>query len=174
MIMKKIVFLIALSLIISSCANRRPTEEQIAAADYGSFPKDHKKTLAEYMKMVAFDPQSSQYEKWSNLHKGYITDYRGTHYGYKGCVYINSKNRLGGYVGFKPCLYLIHNDNVVVLEGDMRSGSVGEQEVLKQCFDIYQKTRTTIDPEKQNINNNQQEQQEQRPVQKPLPVRVLE
>lgn len=171
--MKKTSFLIVTAILLSACAQRGPTDEQIATADYGRVPKNPQKTVIEHAKMQLYDPQSAQYEKWSNLIKGWTFDYAGTHYGYKGCVYINSKNRMGGYVGFKPYVYIIKNDKVIFINGDMRSGSRGELEVMQQCSDIYQQAKTMTELERTNIGSESIKQQEQQ-VRKPLPVRMSE
>ena len=139
---KTAIFMILSTVMIASCAKRGPTDEQISNADYGTVPVNQKEIVINHVKMRLYDHGSAQYDKWSNLVKGWSNGYDGTHYGYKGCVYINSKNRMGGYVGFKPYVYIIRNDNVVFINGDMQSGTVGEQEILRQCSAIYQQVKT--------------------------------
>jgi hypothetical protein len=138
--MKKIVVFIVTAILLSACANDgRPTKEQLAAADYGGVPKNHQKTVMEYIntKRLAFDPQSLQYDRWSNLHTGMYSDQVGIHYGYMGCVYINAKNRQGGYAGYKPIVYVIRNDEVIFMDGGMHVGTIRVQEILEQCNKLY-------------------------------------
>lgn len=167
--MKKNYALIIISFILISCAKHGPTDEQISNADYGSIPKNPQRTVIEYAKMNLYDYQSAQYEKWSNLEKSWTSNYDMTNYGYKGCVYINSKNRLGGYVGFKQYIYMIRNDKVVFMNGDMRNGSVGEQEIMQACSKIYQ--NATIVPEN---NPEIQKNKEYKQIERPLPVKIYE
>jgi len=179
--MKKIVVFILTAILLSACAQRGPTNEEIAAADYGSVPKDPQKAVMEHMVLALVDPQSAQYTKWSNLVKGMARNYAGAHYGYKGCVYVNSKNRMGGYTGFKEYVYIIKNDKVIFLEGGYTGGR-GLVEVIEQCAAVRRDAEISpesakISPEpaksQEPMNSQEPVNQPKQPVStKPLPVRI--
>jgi len=177
--MKKILLCITTAILLSACGIGRPTAEQIAAADYGRVPKDPQQTVMEFMKMVLVDSTSAQYDKWSNVSKGWFKNFSGIYYGYKGCVYINAKNSLGGYRGFRPYLYIIKDDKIILLKGDMEIGTRGEEMVMEQCAPLYQTNANAVAvkanarPEPTTLPQ-QANPPAQRVNPKPLPIRVGE
>jgi hypothetical protein len=47
--------------LLSACASA-PTAEQIASADYGSYPSSYEQTIKQSMLMSLKDPDSAQYQ----------------------------------------------------------------------------------------------------------------
>lgn len=160
--------------IFEKVKNKRPTTEQIAVADYGSVPKNPQQTVMEHMKTVLVNPEGARYDKWSNLRKQYWfnEDDDNTYlYGYMGCVYINVNNELGGYNGFRPAVYLIKNDKVILMTMDLAQGTKAESEGIKaSCAPLYQ-INTNAEP----ITSRQQVYpQGQRVSLEPLPIKIGE
>jgi len=134
--MKRLIPIAALML-LTACGPKKPTPEQLASADFGPPPTNPQQIVMEHMKTSLFDPYSAQYDRWTNVSRGYLVNHVGPIYGYTGCVYINSKNRMGGYVGYKPFFFVIKNNRVAAIEGGHMSGTIGEQDVLNLCRPLY-------------------------------------
>jgi hypothetical protein len=111
---------------ISACATM-PTQEQIANADYGPYPDNYQEIIKTYMENLLFDPYSAVYSNWQGPAQGYSGGRLiQTAYGYRVCVDINAKNRMGGYVGKKRQYFLINNGRVV-----QDLGEFGAQQLCK-------------------------------------------
>jgi hypothetical protein len=128
-----VLIVVALVGLIGCAAAHKPTPEQIAVADYGSYPEDYRQIVEDYMKKILIDPYSAVYEDWHGPSKGYFYDMSGTYYGYRVCVEINSKNRMGGYVGSKPFFFMIKDGRVVKMEGGYSYGTVGAEMMRNLC-----------------------------------------
>lgn len=96
------------------CFASKPTADEIARADYGTYPDDYKDIVKRWIFEVFYDPHSVQdlvitepkkdhYSKW-------LIDGGGTIYGYSVGVGLRAKNRLGGYTGYK---LIIRNGEIV-------------------------------------------------------------
>lgn len=104
---------------LSACATM-PTQEQIANADYGPFPGNYQEIIKSYMERLLFDPYSAVYSNWRGPAQGFSGgNFVQTAYGYRVCVDINAKNRMGGYVGTKRRYFLINSDRVVQDLGEL-------------------------------------------------------
>jgi len=96
-------------IILTACAIR-PTPEQMASADYGSYPDNYEDIIRNHYSKTLFDPYSAVYtfgrpqRAWNGL--------GGTIFGWAVCGTINAKNRFGGYVGAKPFFALIRYGKV--------------------------------------------------------------
>jgi hypothetical protein len=104
--------------VLSGCLAmpKPPTQAQIDAADYGPIPENYQQLVKDYMHKYLFDPYSAHYENWRGPSKGYNYNAQATMYGYRVCVDVNSKNRMGAYVGAEPFYFLINNDKVLLMD----------------------------------------------------------
>ena len=128
--MRKILVFIVAAILLSACGGgyKGPTDEQIAAGDYGSVPtKKYQEAVMKTVKQMTLNPK---FDTWSNLIKGYY--YRDDAYGYLGCVHVNAMNRFGVYEGYTLWQYMIHNDKVVGIQDSNLRTRVGEE-----CASIY-------------------------------------
>jgi len=103
-------------LAMSGCATM-PTKEEIAKLDYGApLTVGYEKTIKAYFEKVLFDPYSVQYkfeppqQRWfkeppmvgGRLYAGYLV-----------IVWVNAKNRFGGYVGTQKHGFLFKNNQFI-------------------------------------------------------------
>lgn len=117
---KAIRIMVVLSLmgLFSGCATMaRLTPEQLASADYGDYPHDYQQLVKDYFETILFDPYSAKY-KFTEPIKGYtrkapILGGDVDRFGYVVTVWVNAKNRFGGYVGAKQHRFLIRNGQVL-------------------------------------------------------------
>ena len=118
--MKKVLnvtVLIVVAYLVVGCASvAKITPEQKASADYGAYPDNYQQLIKEYFEVRLFDPYSAKY-KFSEPIKGYTRKAPviggGVHeFGYVVIVWVNAKNRMGGYVGLKRYSMFIKNGQV--------------------------------------------------------------
>lgn len=115
--MSAVVVLSALCL--GGCASA-PTQQQIAAADYGR-PMTQSECLSTAEQAIANklkDPSSAQFRGEPPCHPGYSNNVpllgRSAQFGYIQDGEVNGKNGFGGYVGFRPYHVLMRDGAVVV------------------------------------------------------------
>lgn len=113
-VLLQLIILISLPILMLSCAIR-PTPDQIASADYGSYPSDYEEIIKNYYGKSLFDPYSAVFT-FSQPQKAW-NGWGGTKFGWAVCGSLNAKNRFGGYVGATPFYVLIKND---VIEREFR------------------------------------------------------
>jgi hypothetical protein len=110
-------FLVCFSILAGCAGVEKPTPEQIANADYGAVPENYKSAIEEYIKASLIDPDSARFSNWHGPAKGYSYNSNGKPvFGYLVCVYVNSKNRMGGYGGSHPYLFVMKNDRIALIE----------------------------------------------------------
>jgi hypothetical protein len=112
----------------------KPTPEQIVNAYYGRYPDNYKEVIQDYMSRVLIDPNSVMYSEWRGPSKGYFQDYGKTFWGYRVCVEVNAKNRMGGYTGRQTHLFIVNDGRVIHSEGGFRYGTVGQEMVSNACM----------------------------------------
>lgn len=117
-------FLLVLTIIgmgiLLGCA-KQPTLEEQAQAYYGQYPENYQEIIRENMFTYLIDPESAQYRFQGSPTQGFysLPFGKGVEYGWFGEVYINAKNRMGGYVGAKLFDYLIRDGKLIVFEEKM-------------------------------------------------------
>ena len=135
--MKTIVALLVVVAFISCASAPPPTPEQIAAADYGPFPENYQEIVQSHMANVLIDPASAEYVNWRGPSKGWAGDrMSGYSFGYRVCVEVNAKNRMGGYAGRKLWHFVIRDGKVAQSLGGYDYGTVGAEEALKYCSSV--------------------------------------
>lgn len=113
---------------------KNPTPEQIKNADYGTQPENYKEITTEFISSRLIDPYSAVFSDWRGPSGGWFRNYNNLLFGYRVCVSVNAKNRMGGYIGRKSFYVLIKNGQVIAEEGgDYKSGTVGEQRIYDLC-----------------------------------------
>lgn len=108
--MKKIILFLVM-LILGGCSTVTP--EQLAAADYGSYPDNYENIVKQYYANTLIDPNSVLYRAITIPKKEYYTLLGDSYIGYAVCVSINAKNSLGGYTGSKDRALIIRNGSVI-------------------------------------------------------------
>ena len=103
-------------LVIGCASVVKITPEQKVNADYGDYPDNYQQLIKEYFEARLFDPYSAKYN-YSKPIKGYTRKAPvlggGVHeFGYVVIVWVNAKNRMGGYVGSKRYSMFIKNGQV--------------------------------------------------------------
>lgn len=130
----RLVLVVLAMLLLNGCAlMNRPSPEQIAQADYGSFPTNYQATIKHYMDNVLKDPTSAMYSDWRGPSQGYVSNMHGAFFGYRVCVMVNAKNSYGGYTGKQPHTFVIKNDSIIQYKGGGVSGTIGLEESYKLC-----------------------------------------
>lgn len=107
---------LVLSVLLLSGCGVQPTKEQLAAADYGAFPRNYKPKIEAFMSGILKDPESAKY-RYSMPCQGYwsnpaIGRWCEIHYGWIVDCEVNAKNSFGGYTGFKPYRFLLRGESI--------------------------------------------------------------
>jgi len=108
----------------------RPTIADLEAAYYGEYPTDYEQIIKDYLHGWLVDPDSVKGLKISEPKPGW-TQFRtnsfseNPDYGYICWTTFNSRNRMGGYVGYRDYLIMIKNGRVRFSRDDVVSGGVG-------------------------------------------------
>ena len=100
--------------------------------DYGPKPSSYEKTIKDAMEIVLIDPESARYSNWQEPRQAVIPSGISAYgsfstkpiLGWQVDVYINSKNRLGGYTGAKRLGFFFVNNNLYAY-GEYSPGAEG-------------------------------------------------
>lgn len=96
---------------IASCATP-PNSQEIASADYGTYPSEYAAIVSSFMYTKLKDSESAQYRFLFEPKKAW-TAVGGRAYGYAVCALINAKNSFGAYTGAHLYYFLIHDGHIV-------------------------------------------------------------
>lgn len=114
--MKKIYVLLCL-IVLTACAIK-PSQTEMANADYGSYPDNYREIIKTYLNKTLKDPESARFDSWEPPRMGW-NGFGGSQYGFIVCVNVNAKNSYGGYVGSRPNFFMIKNGEITrTLAGD--------------------------------------------------------
>lgn len=109
---------LATAAMLSACA-LRPSQDELAHADYGPYPTEYKQIVEAYMSGILKDPGSAQYQFLNAPVQGWHASMDGGKFGYVVCVNVNARNSFGGYTGAQPSYLIIHDDHVIyAMHGD--------------------------------------------------------
>ena len=127
------IFVVLLS--FTGCASiPRPTPEQLATAEYGNPPSDYKTITMQHISVFLIDPYSAIFSGWRGPSKGWYKNKKETFFGYRVCVFVNAKNRMGGYTGRKLFFVIIKDNHIIAYKnGNYRKGTMGEQWAYDRC-----------------------------------------
>lgn len=121
--------LIAMTLatvLLSACAEL-PTQQQMAAADYGGpvTQSDAESAAKNFLSSRLKDPYSAVWQ-CQPVQKGWLRDSRisggKVHYGWEMNCLVNAKNSFGGYVGNKQYAFLFRDGTLVGANGEKDLG----------------------------------------------------
>ena len=116
------VLLVGFALAACSGEPPAPSASAISAASIGAPPANYEQLVKSYYSQRLIDPASAMYGPMTAPRQGYLRPYfaGGTSaapiIGYVVCGTVNSKNRLGGYVGAKPFAVVIANGSIAYAE----------------------------------------------------------
>jgi hypothetical protein len=110
--MKSIYLAFALLLILLAGCAITPTQKQIDAADYGTYPANYEEIIKAYMGSILKDPESAKYQ-FLNAPKQGWNSVGGLKFAYIVCVNINTRNSYGGYTGNQMSHFMIKNGLVI-------------------------------------------------------------
>ncbi len=115
---KTILILLAIAFLgLAGCAGMGSTvTPQETAAKYGPLPENWQALVVNCIERSLIDPESATYS-W------HVPQSKSN--GWYGGVFVNAKNRFGGYTGKKPFEWLIENGEVTVCREHVLSGAAG-------------------------------------------------
>ena len=128
---------IALATVLLSACAALPTQQEMAAADYGGpvTQPDAESAAKNFLSSRLKDPYSAVWQ-CQPVQKGYFRDSRISgghlHYGWEMNCMVNAKNAFGGYVGSKSYMFLFRDGSLVSALGeeDLGSGVTMMQKML--------------------------------------------
>jgi hypothetical protein len=109
--------------LVGACASA-PTGQELAAADVGPLPSNYEQLVKDNFATSLFDPYSAVYSFTQTPFRGYAGNaVDGAKIGWIVCGTVNAKNRMGGYVGARPFLFVISNGAVIGREIESRNAT---------------------------------------------------
>lgn len=106
-----VAMVFTVAILLAGCASK-PTPQDLASADYGTYPSDYEEIVKKYMDMRLKDPDSARYEFINSPKTGW-NSWGGRKYGYIVCALVNAKNSYGGYTGSQIYYFMIKNGRVI-------------------------------------------------------------
>lgn len=97
------------------CTSPPPTYQEIAAADFGSYPALYQGAIDSYLRSTLRDPGSAII----SMPRAPVRTYAGVRvrtYGWGTCMSVNAKNGYGGYTGQNLYFFLFREGKIVVTE----------------------------------------------------------
>jgi hypothetical protein len=109
--MKRSTVLLGCAVLICATASQAKTPQQ--PIDPGPRPTDQEfvKKATQALLSSFFDPASAVIEWPYGLHAGYAGSKKNV--GWWTCGRVNAKNRMGGYVGFRPFMAVMNNGSII-------------------------------------------------------------
>jgi len=119
--MKKILIIciaFVLTISLTACVGLQRGDDPIllATADFGQYPENLEQIIKDHLKISLFDPYSVRdfeikkpKQSWYR-HAGFR---QPVIYGYETRVYLNAKNRMGGYTGLKKHFVFVRNGQII-------------------------------------------------------------
>lgn len=117
--------------ILAGCAAPPPTQQELAAANYGPPPRNYKASIIAYMGAILKDPESARYGFYGEPAKGYMGASRK--FGWVACAMVNAKNSFGGYVGARQYIFLIRDDVVVEYDNADGKSYTYDRDINERC-----------------------------------------
>ena len=115
--MKSIITSLLLVLLTGCVA--LPTQQDVAKADYGSYPANYEDIVKTFYGNMLKDPDSAQYKNITVPKTFWLGDrISGSKFGYLVCATLNAKNSYGAYVGYKTDGLLIRDGAVIQYVAD--------------------------------------------------------
>lgn len=130
-------FVILLScLVLNGCGvafhqNAANAAKTAKPEDYGPVPTNYKESISELMEIVLIDPESVRYSNWLSPQQAIIPEsYMSPKavLGWQVNVFVNSRNRMGGYTGAKPLGFFFVNNRIYAY-GEILDGKIQRQYV---------------------------------------------
>jgi len=108
------IYFLATALILSGCASSFQKPE--SGTNYGIPPVNYEQTIKEYFESVLKDPESAIYKFGLPIkayeNEGLLFGSKVAWLGYLVDVEVNAKNSYGGYVGYKPYVFLFNGNQI--------------------------------------------------------------
>lgn len=136
--------LICMALLVTAglfgCAPAAPSTAELTIQQNAPAPSSAaaaQAAIRAYLGRSLFDPDSAEYHFSGDPVSGHVYTLGSREFGYFACGEYNAKNRMGGYVGYKP--YLVHFDPMV--RDKVADGMIGTGDnallVAKLCQELY-------------------------------------
>ena len=114
----KLLFSALAMALLAGCA-AMPTQQEIAALDYGTpVPDNYKTQISVYLQVTLKDPYSAHIDIQEPIKYWYqepLLSGGKRHVGWLVKVFVNAKNSFGGYTGSQTYGFLFRNDVIDVI-----------------------------------------------------------
>ena len=108
------IYFLATALLLSGCASS--FQKPKSSANYGIPPVNYEQTIKEYFESVLKDPESARYRFSQPIkayeNEGLLFGGKVAWLGYLVDTQVNAKNSYGGYVGYKPYVFLFNGSQI--------------------------------------------------------------
>ena len=127
----------ALTALAGGCKSP-PTQEEMAAHDYGPRPENYEKIIRDYLWNKLLDPGNAIVEFKAGPKRLYQqeTILRPLQWGWGVCVWINDKNMRGDYDGPYPMVFFIRDGKIVAANGGTDDNVIGWRYARTDCNEL--------------------------------------
>ncbi len=110
--------ILSLLLVIPACTGlqRGDDPKLLATADFGDYPENLDQLIKAHLNKILFDPYSVKDLTIKKPKQGWYRPSgfkQSVIYGYETRIFLNAKNRMGGYTGIQKWFVFIHNGQII-------------------------------------------------------------
>lgn len=121
----------------AGCKNP-PTQEEMAAYNYGPRPDGYEKLIRDYLSPKLQDPAGAIVEFKAGPRELFQqeTALRPLQYGWGVCVWVNEKDAKGAYEGPYPMVFFIRDGTIVAVNGGAGDNVIGWRYARTGCNEL--------------------------------------
>lgn len=137
--MKKRLSTLAAAALLAAGCTTPVTKEEMATADYGPRPTRYQEEVKSYLAIRLTDPKEALVEFRAGPKQLYQRGsvLRGEQYGWAVCVWVNDKDKNGGFQGVYPMTFIFRDEKIVDINGGPDDGAIiGPNYARKQCEEL--------------------------------------
>ncbi len=127
----------AATALATGCKNP-PTQEEMAAYNYGPRPDGYEKLVRDYLSPKLSDPAGAIVEVKAGPRELFQqeTALRPLQYGWGVCVWVNEKDAKGAYEGPYPMIFFIRDGKIVAVNGGADDNVIGWRYARTGCNEL--------------------------------------
>ena len=134
----RILALIGAATILAAGCKNPPTQEEMAAYNYGPRPDNYEQLIRDYLQPKLSDPAGAIVEFKAGPRELFQqeTALRPLQYGWGVCVWINEKTPKAAYEGAYPMVFFIRDGKIAAVNGGSDDNVIGWRFARTGCNEL--------------------------------------